>query len=201
MLHLGVDPDLTTLALAIYDDESNSVPWVGVLSARGYTSMLRAIPEHLPEMLSLQLTGPAVAAVEGQQIYRAGRESKGARGADKNDLIHLAHITGMVAGVVSPYAPAVTIPTPFDWKGQRPKLATGIGVCKHLGWDYKEAGGRSPYAVPASLDGINWGLRRTDIQAPNVNMHGSAWKHLMDAVGIALWSAKTRGGRSFVANR
>lgn len=68
-----------------------------------------------------------------------------------------------------------------DWKGQVPKVITQRRIAKRLGWSIRETNGKEPYCYP-----VDFGLRGAPHSTTTIKK--ADWKHIFDAVGIALYA-------------
>lgn len=104
--------------------------------------------------------------VESQELHY------GHRSAPK-DIIRLAQVAGAILGSFGVSPSHVRLVSPSTWKGQVPKEIHQARVCKKLGWDFEPM---SDYVRPAQKHWEGFTIHKP-----------SDWKHLMDAVGLALW--------------
>jgi hypothetical protein len=183
----GIDPDLTTPAVAVIDTDNHvyAVDCIRVKRTRGedpWIALNAALSDYFKDIAarwlpSLPLT-PRVLAVEGQEMYMHGA-------ARKQDIAKLAFSAGMVAGRFCREFPSANllVPLPKAWKGGQPKEINQARTCRHFGWGVDPAKG---YVVPVEERVLfpQRGFRRSD------------WKHGLDALGIALWASKQSTGAS-----
>lgn len=167
---VGIDPDLHTTAIAVAD--LHEVYHIEVVRSsnnlKGHDAVLDQIQRlamALPRLLEHPLYDPATLVVESQRIYE--RHQK----ANPNSLLPVAQVAGGAVGVCEGRWANLVLPQ--DWKQQQPKEVNQARTYEHYGWDHKKAKG---YVVPT-----NHGF---------TNVKDSDWKHLGDALGIALWAAK-----------
>ena len=187
MRFLGIDPDLHHTGLAIVEvgpTGQRSVAWVGIARVP-----LRFKGEAAVTAMSVSLrtsrdvmtdAGDNVAAwgahawhyavVEGQEIYQGSA-------VKVSDLLNLAQVAGAAAGVFG----ATRIPRPKDWKGQVPKHIHQHRTCRALSWAAGLRGGKEPYVVPIFAGGAPAGAD---------SLKDGDWKHVMDAIGLALWASE-----------
>lgn len=183
---IGIDPDLHHTGIAIVD------PFGRVLEvecAKVSTSLrgAKAVAAMSDELLcSMKYHAETYArtvraAVEGQTI--SFRQTK-----DPSSILHLAHVTGCAVSALRAHTLAsVYIPAPREWKGQVPKQIHHQRICERLVWAYTLHGTKkSGYASPND---------------PPVGKHlkPSQWKHVLDAVGLALWAAEKHAREERVA--
>lgn len=185
---IGIDPDLTSTAIAVYDPMLQKMVRLALVRARGYQSMLSTLPLELERMLGPYIAGVDAVVIEGQKIYQTRTGGKEAR-ADKNDLVHLAHVTGICYGLLASH-PSITpyVVEPSQWKGQRTKIATGTKLMNALGWRGRQRGGKDPYIEMFDQDSI---CKTSDGR----KVKASDWKHLVDAAGMALWGSEAGAKR------
>lgn len=188
---LGIDPDLTSTALAVLNPHHDEIARFGLIRAARYEDMLESVPLELRRLLGPHADNIDVAVVEGQQIYQSRIEGKEAR-ADKNDLIRLAHVTGTCVGVLRSLGIDAVVVLPVDWKGQRSKLATGEKLVRKWDWEAHRRGGKDPYLEMVGRESM---VKTSDGRKCKV----SDWKHLVDAAGIAVWATEPKGVRMIQA--
>jgi hypothetical protein len=171
---LGIDPDSQYIAMAIGSAEtvlgvcSIKVPGAG---KGGFMAMVKALNLAIPAFVlshDLDPLWPSKIIIEGQKIY-AGEQ------AQPNDLIKLAQLAGISAGICSSLYPSkqIIIPQPREWKGSVPKRIHQARLYKKLGWGYKQT---KTYAYPINPT-VGKELNRGD------------WKHVGDAIGLMQWGA------------
>lgn len=184
MLFLGIDPDLHNTGLAVVDVDPNGskrAHWVGVARVAkalkgedAVVAMASALDEASRGILRAHKDASGFfwehSVVEGQEIYQ-GSEVR------VSDLLNLAQVAGAAAGVFG----AGRIPRPKDWKGNVPKHIHQARTARALGWACEVRGGKEPYVVPQ----LSGEVRGAD------DLEGRDWKHVMDAIGLALWASKT----------
>jgi hypothetical protein len=148
--------------------------------------MIRRLLFDLPDWLDLcgvRADEPVVAAVEGQRLVAAA----GRRHARPEDLLRLAQVTGgAMASVQGSLDRArLLVPKPQEWKGQVPKQVHQARTLRALGLDpVKHGSGASGYCRPSVEPSPLLGSQGA------FSVRGSDWKHVCDAVGLALWAAK-----------
>lgn len=122
---------------------------------------------HYPSMGSV--------TVEAQKVYR---------GKTKNpqDIVVLAAAAGVVLHAACNRWPGASsyFPLPQDWKGGTPKRIHQARILKRLGVPCTSKGTKNTgYCVP------HWPEGKEPMGADKLNM--SDWKHVVDAIGIAMW--------------
>lgn len=182
---LGIDPDLHNTGLALAD--AHRVYAVRLVTVdknlKGEDAVIAMCAALPPVMASLLGSGVEGIVVEAQELYLGGDAPKG----KPEDLFNLANVTGAALSVVV-QGPARRRPLPKEWKGQRPKSVHQASVCLKLGWAFER---RADYVVPHfHEDALVRGYPTPD-GADEIMPLGN-WKHVMDAVGLALWGA-TKG--------
>lgn len=166
---LGFDPDTKTPAYAIVT--LTEILEVGILPA--------SLREFVVGMESvLRRYCPALAVVEGQDIYEGSKVSP-------NDIKHLAQHAGVAVGVLGSLSPSTNIawPEPREWKQQQPKKVNQGRSFKHYGIGYVVTVGQVPYCYPS-------GCAKAARIAGAGKLKQGDWKHVADAVGLALYGAK-----------
>lgn len=194
---LGVDPDLHKTAIAVLDSDGRlialgvckipqnhkeaeaAVYMIAYLRQATY-EMCNLVKEHM--RASTATSFRLYSAVEGQEIAYTGRS-----GCNPRDIMLLAHVSGAAAAyLMEACCFPLRFPTPAEWKGQVPKQIHQARICKQMGWEF-EAKGSDPgrgYVVPMNSPVDSEGQIIRDFAV----RHGfGAWKHAMDAVGLARW--------------
>lgn len=180
---VGADPDLhNTAVVRLVLDPATLKPVVTdrfILSVSAKVKGTEAVQETLALTNDIQMRADhMVFAVEGQDITYTVR-----KGANPKDLLRIAQVAGGVYGALvrgldrPPYDTKGYMPLPREWKGSIPKHIHQARICKRMGWEYSLAGGKEPYCVP-----------RGDLPRSLTGISDGKWKHLLDAVGLALWA-------------
>lgn len=131
--------------------------------------------------------------VEGQKVYDRKRRGKNVKHADPKDLINLAQVAG--ACLASAWAGAelagrvldvFEIPLPSEWKKGVPKSI-------HQARTLDRYGGRSRWSwdVPRSKSD---GLSVTSNPLHLGRHTKTAWKHILDGIGLARWGVLRASG-------
>lgn len=175
---LGIDPDCHNTALAMYSP-GGEVTFLGVAKVDAAYKGQLAAPEMfgaVSEVVKpLWLTPQPLIVMEGQRIRRGGSATK-----NPQSIVELAAAAGVALGAVKalwPYAPVLWV-EPQVWKGSVPKQVHQLRILSRLGWPGEKAGSQAKgYARPKKGS------------EPEVGKHISRgqWKHVMDAIGMALW--------------
>lgn len=173
---LGVDPDTRCTAFAVVEDGKFIGAWVARSPAGGIQLQLAALAD-IP--LAFQVGSPWFARAAVERPHIAGRTH-----ARPDDLLALSLAAGGAGAVLQAlgaiHPQGLFLPTPGAWKGQVPKHIQQARTCRRLGWEPEiRATGRGRYCVPHGLAQGVWGV---------VDLRTSDWKHVMDAVGLALWA-------------
>lgn len=188
MITCGIDPDSKKTAVAfVWQPDPNQLPVLlaaGVLSQnwnKGRPACI-TMAELLNRDLSRYVAECDAYAVESQKIYGRGRGR-----ADPDDLIKLATISGAALARLQHMYPRATayLPEPSEWKGEVPKAIHQARICKRMGWTETERVGTDPRkgytyptVTPSETKFFTDRPRKVD------------WKHLVDAVGLALWAGE-----------
>ncbi len=164
---IGIDPDTgpTAYAVATIDE----VLEVGMLpdKLREQATVLEVV---------LARYDLALAVVESQEIFP---------GSPANDIIRLAQRAGILVGLIAAKCPPVQIawPEPRLWKGQQPKSVNQGRTLTHYGISYALPDIKEPYAQPTGC------AKSAKIRGYSKTTKGQ-WKHIGDAVGLALYGAR-----------
>jgi hypothetical protein len=182
-LVIGVDPDKDTPAFAsvlIGSDHSLRVLGVGLGGEK--PTIANAVLHHILWDGNLLLRDedfsdptPARCFIESPEaVYTKGK------GIRVQDIVDLARRAGeMAASIYSLGITEIDYISPAQWKGQVPKDISQARICTRLGWPYeKMAGYARPTTGFSNVSGTE-ALKKSD------------WKHVLDAIGIALWGADT----------
>lgn len=167
-LVIGVDPDKDTPAFA-------SV-WVG----EDYSIDIRAVGLG-DDWVSIPFLSMRIPYQPTRVFIESPRaEYTKGKGTRVQDIVELARRAGELSvacacafGIRPDYI------TPAEWKGQTPKDISQARICSRLGWPFEKMAG---YARPT--DGFSGVRGATELKK-------SDWKHVLDAIGIALWGADT----------
>ena len=183
---IGIDPDLHTTPIVLiqgnqildieictvnadYRDRSAGIRMAKLI---GYS--IEAII-HRNENL-LKSGNKCYIGVEGQEVYMKGV-------ARPNDIVNLALVTGACLAYSFPDWPIpfyVESPLPKDWKGQVPKRVSQRKILE----EFKIPSTQLQDSCRPSAEY----LKQNDF--PNVKLPD--WKHVVDAMGLALWVAQRR---------
>lgn len=114
--------------------------------------------------------------IEGQDAYFSGTTTKKARA---EDLISLSFVGGAFASRFP--GAQILRPLPSQWKGQVPKAVHQGRILTSLGLKYETVGAEGDgYCVPLDPESKIPGGSK---------LPRSSWKHVVDAIGLALWGA------------
>lgn len=176
MRTLGIDPDVSDLAIGAWDDSGPLHAQVVHVIRRktkrlSQVRMANALAGTNPDAYLFGLNNVQVIAIEGQQID--GRRAR------PRDLFTLAHVTGMATAWCTEWwgMADILIPTPTEWKGGVAKHAMQARLYKDLDWGYMIVGsGNGRYARPQM------------IPARFKHITPGQWKHVGDALLLARWA-------------
>lgn len=184
---LGIDPDSHHTAIAVTTPDRVVAVKVVEVGAKhkgqdAVARMIEALAMQLPPWLQALRNGPCphlnVIVAEGQQIYGGGKTK------NWDSVVMLGPITGAAAALCRHDSLAhVHVPKPVEWKGDIPKAVSQARILKHRGFGYlKKGSGKNQYCIPA-------GPMPHDILGA-AQVSDSAWKHVVDAIGLADWGMK-----------
>ena len=171
----GLDPGLDHIPFVEIDADEQVVNYFiartpkdkGQSAANTAASMTAAAINGLPTLHH------TLFAVEGQMAYRA---RPGMRHADPNSLIRIATVSGAAIAAGTSKGAVTLLPLPKDWNTV-PKHVNQARICTRMGWPYAKAGsGTGQYCHPVDLSVLGEKISK------------SSWKHLLDALGLALWA-------------
>lgn len=200
--YMGIDPDKSGSAIALlsYDAESRVIhtPMLGILEGAKQGSMdmtcfLQAcnLKHALDQCLYTTGSDRVSVFIEGQSMDMA--RSKGAR---YKDIKNLAQIAGVMFGVISIALPdkVIECKEPSYWKQQVPKPVQQGRTLSTLGWAFELT---KEYARPSMCAKMMSDLHTTLM----IGMEKTAttpWKHVLDAVGMALFLLKKDNPKHFL---
>lgn len=181
----GIDPDLHTTGLAFIADHLGREPYL-IYACRvkatknkqhqAVIDMAKALRDHFldKEYVPSKCTG---FAVEAQEMYLG-------KTRDPRSIMLLGNAAGCALQEMIGQYPAAygRFPRPAEWKGQVPKHVKQKRGFDKLGIDCQIKGNMtkdSAYYVPTRLTGME--------HAHIESMSYGDWKHVGDAVGLALW--------------
>ena len=180
----GIDPDLHTTGIAFVADHFGEEPYLWYAARvkstkskqhQAVIDMAAALRvQFSAENLPIKCTG---FAVEAQEMYHGKTQNP-------RSIMLLANAAGCALqqlGVQYPVAYA-RFPRPSEWKGQVPKHVKQARDFKKLGIEFTIRGNvakDSAYCVPTRLTGV--------ANAHIESLSYGDWKHVGDAVGLALW--------------
>lgn len=191
---IGIDPDLHNTAIAGVD-EGGKLLFLKVASVPKNIKGSDAVPfmayEVRRALRGLSLAFHTYGVVESQEIAYTAR-----MGVNPRSIIPLAQVAGACVAELIPVrkegAASVTVVSPQAWKGSVPKHIHQARTCKRMGWEFQTAGtGKNQYCVPIPAS-MNLGCQ--DVYYGNITRE-SDWKHLLDAIGLALWLRDKVEGR------
>lgn len=169
---IGVDPDTKNLAWAVAT--RHEILAVGVIkSPSGQTcDMARYASAVLPGVVDRWKVDMCV--VEGQEFHHGGK-------APPADILKLANVAGTIVGILAiASAMRLCVAKPSEWKGQTPKPINHERTFQHYGiLCVREQG----YCYPA-------GCAKAMKIAGIGQLVKSDWKHVSDAVGLALFGGE-----------
>lgn len=146
---LGIDPDLHTIAFAVVtvSELHGQRPVVDRLfttklsrSVTGRDTLLPLTQETTKLFLQHVdvFDGLDLIVVESQQVYTTGPYKT----PNPDDIVILAHVTGLVSALALAMAPRAKLltPQPAVWKAQVPKHIHQIRTYERFGWGHKIVG-------------------------------------------------------------
>ena len=177
MLYIGIDPDMHCQAFACIDEDDNVV-WVQVLKIprklKGEEALEALCRQHTLDNFPFMSSDPHVCATESQQYYAGDKVPAQA-------LISLATASGIVMGFLESniMCDRQYLVKPKKWKGTVPKHIHQARTLKSIGIDYEKTSGKSPYCYPVG-----------DICNRFPHLKKGDWKHISDAIGLAVYAKK-----------
>ena len=186
-LFIGVDPDLHTTPFAVIDENGRLLFLEMSVIFKKFKAE-RAVINQQDSMIDVvaafafQKEDVKAFAVESQNVTYTGRTGK-----NPQDMIPIAQVAGgasmLLAGALHVPDEFRFMPRPSEWKGNVPKQIHHARICKLLGWECQKRGSlrNGGYCRPL-LDESN------PFQKLEVLYGISAWKHFMDAIGLAFYA-------------
>lgn len=192
MLFIGCDPDLHNTSFAVVD-EAKVLRGVFVAKVpkeiKGRDALVPAAvaiknlfdesehPSDFPRAWHEQV---GCVAIESQELAYSA-----AAGVPPGDVALIADVSGAATsfGIILWKCPMLR-PAPQAWKGSRPKQVHQMHICDLQKWEYTKHGGKKQsraYVVPKFPDGYPPVLGVEPLLQ-------SDWKHVMDAIGLALYA-------------
>jgi len=185
---IGIDPDLHTTPVVLIqgeflldieicevsEDLRDRDAAVRMAKLIGYSiesiidrnsTILATPPEKLP-------CTKVYVGIEGNEIYYKGQ-------ARPNDIVNIALVTGAALAYNWPSTFKVDSPLPKDWKGQTPKAISQKKILEEFNipsTQYKDF----------SRPNTTW------LQGCCMDVSLPDWKHVVDAMGLALWASQRR---------
>lgn len=182
---VGVDPDMHHTAIAVVDVDGQVV-MVGMVKTKdckereAIVEMSHALADYF--MADELPRNIHTLVVESQEISYTAKSGKNPR-----SVMMLANISGAVLAAAKVFYSIqgqdcrnVFLVPPAEWKGQVPKQIQQARTLQRLGWGFIKTGPKLtgycyPEKVPTNVIGIE-------------NILQGEWKHVLDAIGIALWA-------------
>lgn len=169
---LAFDPDLHSTAWCASVDGQLSGGLIHVSPRlKGDEAVVKMCSEIAQARLGFVPFSEMVALVESQELHRMHRSAP-------KDILRLAQVAGSILGMLGETFLSVRLVSPQVWKGQVPKDIHQARICRKLGWAFDTHAG---YVVPARAHWEGFSVSKP-----------SDWKHLMDAVGLALWGIEKK---------
>lgn len=178
MITIGIDPDTQATSIAVLKDGEiagllcikNPYKATGLEAARLQVDCIDDMLGSLPVLVD----DVDAAAIEYQQNYASRRDRINQVPPDK--LALLTFVTGGMYSALASSVRVLLIPTPREWKGSVKKPAHQARTLYLLGIEPEKM---STYARPKDAK-----LRKELYPGPVGD-----WKHLTDAIGLAVWAA------------
>lgn len=178
---IGIDPDLHSTACAVLDQDRR-VLYLGVARGSASNKGLDAILEQARQSVDVingavpdtvlreafEIPASIIASIESPRYYHGSRKS------NPQDLIHLAHVSGIFLAHLDRWGVKCSLVTPKDWKAEKEKAVSQASSYREMGWSYTVAKGEG-YCVPELGPAYD-----------RFNIRKGEWKHVGDAVGLAL---------------
>lgn len=181
---LGVDPDMHNIGLAVVEDSqyrADAPVWVGHVRSTGskdnaaVVDLINELCRQTPQLS--QMPTPTTIVVESQEIYKGGKTK------NPMSILRLANCAGATAmyfRCLFPNANLIIV-NPKEWKGQVDKLAHQARTLRNLGWAYDKVQNKK------TKDGYCFPVSAPSSCMNSMMMKKGDWKHIMDAIGLALW--------------
>jgi hypothetical protein len=187
MYYCGIDPDLQLYTAATVNHEGKLL----FINAVKYTA-----PKTTPVLDKVAgiarrlnpgseyVKADSICCIESQDASYTGRTNS----ACVQDLIHLAHVSGVLLASAFLYTTDAHLVKPHDWKGSVPKGIHQARTLKRAGIPYAMSGGQTPYPVPTDLSGV---LVLGDYAACPEKIPKTWWQDITDSIGLAFYCYDT----------
>ena len=170
MMYVGVDPDTRNCPIVALREGSDRIE-VEILRVPKGLANVEATLEMCRQMHDHTVHWPAKVAVERMSMVQAKQ-----RGANPQYICNLNLVAGAALAMFSDLRNVLICPLPSEWKGQVPKPINHSRTLRKLNM---QPGHRTlEYTAPSVEDQSRFDL-------PD-GFKLSDWKHVMDALGLAL---------------
>lgn len=185
---LGIDPDTHNMGIVVADETTiylaYSLDIPADLKGRdAVVEMCKAVWCAMGPLIqrAIQPTNQPIdrIVVEGQRIYEEGMT------ANPMSLLYLGQVAGaaLTAAMCFSCQPNAVMPYPSEWKGTMPKEVSQGRAYRHYGLPFEVVkGSRHNYAVP---------VLGPEAPCPPDWPSKGKWKHVGDALALALWGLQT----------
>lgn len=185
---IGIDPDLRRVGIGAVDVETRKAVYVAVPKVFSDKTEADAVREIVPQLRGcisdvMKALGHPLCmgvVVEGQEIAYSAQQ-----GANPRSILVLAQVAGALlceAGY-EVTKEKILFPKPIEWKGNVPKPIHQARVYNTLGWEYEQT---KEYTRPTNVG--------PEVMGADA-LNKSDWKHVGDALGLALWGIEKLGRR------
>lgn len=192
---LAIDPDTHTTGIVVASEREVHLAYClaikDALKGRdAVVEMCKALWCAMGPLIARAGGGIELVCVEGQRIY-VGRTK------NPESILMLGQVAGAAFTAAMTYAvqPNAIFPYPQEWKGDLDKVVSQSRAYAHYGWPYLVSKSkRDSYAYPtfAGAEELDSGERLPS---------KAQWKHVGDALALALWAATKHNERSARAER
>jgi hypothetical protein len=173
--YVGIDPDTKATGIVVLvEGRLRYVACVRADDLQGMASMVSWTIKKIGSFVhALGSAHSASVTIEDQEIAYSSKS-----GANPRSMIPLAQVAGMAFGIAASQRKLGDVQEfvkPVVWKGSVKKHVKQGWVFDRLGISYRVTTGKEPYCVPT-------------VTIPGADFPEGCWKHVADAVGIALWA-------------
>jgi hypothetical protein len=184
-LVLAIDPDTRASGVALV--KTRRVLALGLAHNPNYhAGAMQAVDQQFRALGTLLRKAMQVAGAVDRCVIEIPMDYGQKRYADPNDLMRLSMISGSAAGVLVEFCPRVQAVCPYEWKGQRTKMADHKNTLRYFGWKFAQ---RTVCALPTFTIPKDVML----LSAPPTTQ--DHYSELADAMGLGIYGLAREGAQ------